>query len=728
MQPWDHDLETARTHHRAGRFHEAEVNYRRVLAGHPECAEAWRLLGLIAHEARRPEAAVELTERAVRLRPEEADYHNALGLALVQAGRLEEAQAAFREAVGRRSGFAAAYNNLGNACKLLGRPDEAEHALLHAVRCDPTDAALHLNLALFFEDIGRPADALVSLQVAARLAPDRADICRALGRICARLGRARESLDAYRRAAALNPNDAAVHNELGNLLQEMDRHDEARAAYRQALAADPAFAPAHSNLGYLLADEGRTDEARRHYAEALRLKPSPLLRIVADTMLSPIYRSRDEMPRVRERLVANLGRLDADRVRLDPTRDVLPTLFYLAYHGQNDRDVMAALARLTEGPRALTVTPGPRTGGDRIHIGFLSRNLKNHTIGRLMAGIIAGLDRRDFLVSVLSIGHFDDELGQRIRQSADRFVTVPTILAGALQTVAAQGLDVLFYPDVGMDPFTYTLAFTRLAPVQCVTWGHPMTTGVPALDYFLSSEALDTPDAQAHYTERLVRLPTHSVFYERVVPPVGPSPRAFFGLPEMAHVYACPQTLFKFHPDFDDLLGQILRADPEGVLVLVEGRYPTWRELLWERFGRTLPDVRDRVHFVARQSRDNYLRLLAACDVLLDPIHFGGGNSSYEGLGLGVPIVTLPSPFLRGRITYALYHKMNLLDAVVSSPTDYVRVAVELGMDAGRRQALAARIRAASMVLFEDAEAVRGLERFFRQAVADRTGRERPSR
>jgi predicted O-linked N-acetylglucosamine transferase (SPINDLY family) len=418
------------------------------------------------------------------------------------------------------------------------------------------------------------------------------------------------------------------------------------------------------------------------------------------------------MRTVRARLIDNLRRLEADGVRVDPTREVMPTLFYLAYQGQNDRDIHAALGRLTRGPRAVEVRPAPRSGA-RLHVGFLSRNLKNHTIGRLNAGLIAGLRRDRFLVTVFSVGAFDDEQGRRIRASADRYLVVPANPAEALRLVAGQGLDVLFYTDVGMDPFTYTLTFTRLAPVQCVTWGHPVTTGVPEMDYFVSSADLDTPDAQEHYTEKLARLRTLSVHYDRVTLPRALKGRAFFGLPEKAHVYACPQTLFKFHPDFDAILAEVLRRDPAGLLVLVEGKYPFWREFLEARFARAFPDVWERVRFVPRQSRDNYLNLLAVSDVMLDPLHFGGGNTSYEGFGLGVPIVTLPSAFLRGRITYAQYRKMGLLDGVVASPDEYVRLAVSLGTNRDYREEFRGRLREASDVLFEDGQAVRDLEEFF---------------
>src|SRR5208337_3284996 len=111
-------------------------------------------------------------------------------------------------------------------------------------------------------------------------------------------------------------------------------------------------------------------------------------------------------------------------------------------------------------------------------------------------------------VAVLSVGSFDDEVARFVRQHADRYLEVPPVLADARNLLAKQAFDVLFYTDVVMNPLVNTLAYSRLAPVQCVTWGHPETTALATMDYFLSSELFETEDADRHYTEKLVRLAT----------------------------------------------------------------------------------------------------------------------------------------------------------------------------------------------------------------------------
>jgi predicted O-linked N-acetylglucosamine transferase (SPINDLY family) len=160
--------------------------------------------------------------------------------------------------------------------------------------------------------------------------------------------------------------------------------------------------------------------------------------------------------------------------------------------------------------------------------------------------------------------------------------------------------------------------------------------------------------------------------------------------------------------------------------VLIEGRVPTWTRLLRDRFGRTIPEVIDRIRWLRPLPRPSFLALLATADVVLDPIRFGGGNSSYEALAVGTPVVTLPGELLRNRITRALYAKTGYLDLVVNSESEYVEKAVRLATDREYREAAAERIAQTSGCLFEDDGEVRDLEAFLSAAVGPLDTRLRP--
>jgi predicted O-linked N-acetylglucosamine transferase (SPINDLY family) len=196
--------------------------------------------------------------------------------------------------------------------------------------------------------------------------------------------------------------------------------------------------------------------------------------------------------------------------------------------------------------------------------------------------------------------------------------------------------------------------------------------------------------------------------------------REQFAIPADRHWYVCAQQLGKFHVDFDPVLGGILRGDANGIIVVTGDRFGHHADQLRQRFAAVLPDVAQRIHFLPRLDQLEYLSLLHHADVLLDPLHFGGVNSTYDGLSFGKPIVTLPSPYHRGRYTLGCYRKMDFLDCVAASPSEYVDLAVRLGTDRDYRQHVGTRLMAASDVLFEDPGAVSEHERLFFELICKR--------
>ena len=317
----------------------------------------------------------------------------------------------------------------------------------------------------------------------------------------------------------------------------------------------------------------------------------------------------------------------------------------------------------------------------------------------------------------------DDEMSRRIRAASDQSLAVPGDLDAARRAIGELELDVLFYQDIGMEPVTYFLAYSRLARVQCTSFGHPDTTGIAAMDYFVSSDLFEPANAAEHYSERLFPLRNVGTLAYYYRPQASVGERQDFGLPAHGYLYLCPQTLFKFHPDFDALLAGILRADPESRLVLIDDVSKHLRQRLQSRFAASMPDVAQRIVFLPRQSGEAFSRLVAACDVMLDTLHFNGMNTSLEAFAAGTPVVTLATELQRGRHTAGMYRRMQIDDAVALDAEDYVRIAVSLGRERDRRQALSRKILERSEVLFEDAHVVREFERFFREAVTEVRGR-----
>jgi predicted O-linked N-acetylglucosamine transferase (SPINDLY family) len=701
-------LELARLHAHAGRWDLCSQLCEAIMRVEPDQAEALHLAGVARHQQGDPRSALEFFRRAAAVQPNNAQYQTNLGAAYDALGSAEQAFACFRRALEIDPHMATAHYNMANIFR-QARPDEAEAAYRRALAEKPEFPAALLNLSTLLADQSRTAEALACLERALAIDADSPQVLNNLGILYRDLGRSADAEACYRRAIRRVPTFAEAHCNLGGLLKQREQIPAAEAAYREALRLKPDLFDALQGLAGLYKEHAHGTHAADCYRRALALRADPLVRFELATLLPAILDSAEQIGETRTRLAADLAQLAGDGVRLDFCKTTPHTLFYLAYQGLNDRPLHKLVASLVA-PRTDDATSSARRSGPRLRVGFVSKMLQDHTIGQLWQNMIAGLARDRFDVFLWS-PPTDDAVSQRIRARADHWTALLPRAALIRPQIADAALDVLVFPEVGMDPVVWALASTRLAPVQCVGWGHPVTTGFPTVDYFLSSRLMEPADADDHYTERLVRFDGFGLCIDR--PQLSaPAARADFGLPDDRRLYGCLQSLFKIHPDDDPLLAEVLRRDPGGELVLLEGTSPAWREALVRRLAASMPDVLPRVRFLPRQTSDNFLRLASLMDVMLDPLHFSGGRTSYEALALGVPVVTLPSGLLRGRITLGVYRAMGVDDCIVADKTRYVELALRIAGDADYRRDLGTKILAAADGFFNDRLAIREFELF----------------
>jgi predicted O-linked N-acetylglucosamine transferase (SPINDLY family) len=326
------------------------------------------------------------------------------------------------------------------------------------------------------------------------------------------------------------------------------------------------------------------------------------------------------------------------------------------------------------------------------------------TTGQL---ILRLAERTDLDVTLIAIQSQDVPVAIPIEEHGGKLarITEQVLFPQIRAQVAALCLDVLVYTDIGMNPVTTFLGYTRLARVQCALGGHPDTTGIPNMDYFLSQAIMEPPQAQEHYTETLIPLEHGGLIFERPVWAASGKCREDFGLPTDDRLYFCPMMLQKIHPDFDDIAKGILARDPKARIIFPRSEMWSgrWTELLEQRFDAVFPPgQRNRIGFVPWQnSTGDFVALLQCMDAVLDSVHFGAGSTTLVAIAAGVPIVTVPGEFLRGRVVAGYYKLLGTTDTVATSTADYVEKAVRLANDAAWRKELGDQMRERGSVLFD---------------------------
>ena len=600
----------------------------------------------VSMDALQPELALQLAARAVELVPANAVGHYKQAVAHQALWRLAEAEAGYRKALALDASLGKAFNNLG--CLYLMRDDHpaATEAFRQAIAADPTLAQPHSNLGL--QLLASPM--------------------------------AEQALDCFRRAIAIDPSHVDANLHLQQCLLSMGRNDEAAESYRHARAVDL---------------QGK-------------------LELPLALILPEIMESREAIDQAREQMGMRLALLESAAPRIaDPISAVPQSYwFFLAYHGLDDRSLVKRIANFFQRAcpslayRAAHCDKPVRPQADaRLRIGFVSSYLKDHTIGKMWMGVIAHLPRDLFEVYVFVPERPPDYVSRYLENRVTASVTLAPSLEDAREQIAGFTLDILLYPDIGMDVFTYFLAFSRLAPMQCTSWGHPMTSGIPAIDYFVSHADGELQGSERYYSEKLLRLPAGDAltYYFRPDTKGLEKTRQHFGLGDSETIYFCPQALFKLHPDQDAVFRDILVSDPNGVLVFLDGGKPLLKQGLLRRMQRVMPGELSRVRFLPPQPYRDFLNLIKVSDVVLDTFVFGGGNTSLEIFAVGRPVVTLPSDQLRGRITLTCCRRMGMEELVAADADDYRAKAVRLGTDRHYRERVEARIAERAHLLFEDA-------------------------
>ena len=646
-----------------------------------------------AHEAQNDLAlAIVDLDGALALDPTQARIWNELGILCADAGQADRAIDAFGHATRADAGYARAWNNLGNALRSGGRLGDAIAAVERAVAADPKYALAWANLGTLRREAGDDHGAEPALRRALELDGRQRGAAMTLGGLLRERSELVAAAALFAKAAELDPRDANACLQLGGTRSERDDLADARAAYQEAERRDPRMLRAllgHSLTLPMVPDStSAANAARASFTEGLSLLESQMPSRAAG-MAS-------------ERLI--------DELRWSN--------FLLAYQGEDDRPLQARYGAMVDGllrrgaAEWMRPLPSPARGG-RVKVGFVSTFLREGTAGRYFEHWITDLPRETFEVFVYHLLPDKDALAQRIEARADQFRHCawwrPSQLAPRIR---ADALDAIVYPELGMGAIPFALAALRLAPLQCAGWGHPVTTGLPSIDVYLSSEVMEPPDGASHYTEKLVTLPGIGTRYGASPIPADAT-REAFGLPRGVPLLLCPQSLFKIHPDNDALFARVLAAVPAAVLVGFEGRDPQLSSRFRARLARAGIDER-RLHLVRPLPHADYLRVNTLCDVMLDTLHWSGGNTSLDALACGLPIVTLPGRFMRGRQSMGMLALMGLTDLIARDVDEYVRIVGAVCDDAAYRQSLSQRIRAAHDRVFDTSAPVSAFAQFLR--------------
>ncbi|MBK1642766.1 glycosyltransferase [Chromatium okenii] len=704
----------ALSHHRAGRLDVAESLYRAILALNADHADAHHNLGIIEFQSQRIASGLTHLRRAVGLAPKIGGYWISLADSLVIAEQFDEAHLILEQL--KKTGQKLIVKKVSDRIKkssnrLLAKEEicqvmpykskkqiedlfrkgqffEAESLARHLVEQYPKDSFSWKALGTILFKRRLFEDALEALSKAVNLTADDAELLNNLGNTLQHLNRPDEALFCYRRSLELNPDYAVVHSSIATTLSSLGFKNEAIDSHRRALALDPNLVDSLNALGVVLKETGRLDEALKYLRKSLELNPQ-----YAEGY-NNLGTALQELGKIDEAIFAYR---QAFQLNADLTVGYSNLLFALNYHPDKPaEEVFTEYQKFDKNVgdqgRVFWFKHSNNPDPNRcLRIGYVSPDFRSHSTRYFLEPLLAHHDQSDIEVIAYAELKVEDDVTARYRQHVDHWVTTRGLSDASLtKQIRADGIDILVDLAGQTADNRLTVFARRPAPIAVSWLGYGYTTGLSAIDYFLTDDIMAPIGSEHLFAETPWRIAVPSMVYR---------PNMNMGnvssLPALGSGIITFGTLtrgIRINHHVVRVWSTILQRLPKSRLMIQSGTFTTqsMQNLIIEQFS---------AYGIAPERLDVGCRT-PSCDVLrdtdisLDCFPHNSGTTLIESLYMGVPFITLAARPSVGRIGSTILHGAGHPEWIAHDEEDYIEKAIALASDLPRLAAIRASLRA----------------------------------
>lgn len=713
-------MQTALQFFQQGQWAQAENLYRQILQQHADNAEALNLLGVCRAQQGDDAQALHYVQQAVQKAPKDADYQNNLGNVYLQQERFVEAQECFVKALKSRSKFATAQMNLGVALKKQKKLDEAVKALRKAVKLNPKYAKAWYTLGAVYLEQKQLPTAKTALQKALQLEPKNADALTALGSWY----QAKQDFDSaikyHQKALKVRPDFIEAYKNLGVTYRQAEQYQEAVKTYQQALEIKPE-AELACKVGVLFSEKLYEKTAALEYFK---------LTLQLDDSYADAYNGIAAIQVLRGEITAALANFRQART-LDSDNHVgwLNEAFTRNYIAEEPLELWQANQPFSQHYPSETfpqrLKPQHCANQQRLRIGYLSHDFRDHSVAYFMQSIFAQHDKEKFEIFVYHRSETQDAMSDRLRDSVEHWHSCSTWTdAQCVQQIRQDRIDILL--DLGgyTNRDLIALFTQKPAPLQIAYLGYPGTTRLSCMDYRLVDTATEPPDyAQQYSSEPLLYLP-HSYFCYQPPSlienlPVTPPPVLHKGF----ITFGSFNNVAKMSDTTVATWAAILQQVTDARLLLKT-------KIFSDAATQTLFQTRFAQHGIAAErlifkgvvvDKTEHFALYGDIDIALDTYPYNGATTTCEALWMGVPVLSRCGKTHPSRMGLSILSSVGLADLVSQNAEDFIQNAVALAQDPARLSDLRSRIREQMQAspLMQPAPFTRHLEALYQQAWAD---------
>ena len=673
----------------------------------PGRALAWYKRGNLLKDAGRAQDAVADYDRAIALDPNYAYALCNRGVVLASLGRLDAALESYDRAIAVAPGDVIALFARADLLRELKRIEEALASYNHILTIQPDHLQSYCNRGVLLTELERYTEARADFDRALALSTNVADVYFGRGRLLQRQQQFEEALADYQRAALLDPSSAVKYHAQGEVFEALDRLQDAMASYDAALGRQPDYADAHMGRASVLVKVRRHMEAIHAYERALEFKPDTPFAIGLLQYARMLGCDWDGLDAGLERIAAGIRR--GERAAIPFTLLAMFDDASLQYEGTR------IYVQTPEPPKSSLPPLAPRPPSDKLRIGYFSCDFREHPVAMLTSELFESHDRSRFEITAFSLS-FDDSSAarERLKKAFDRFIDVRHIKSDRDLALLAREHGI----DIAVDLAGHTqggrmgVFCQRAAPVQAAWLGFAGTTGADYFDYLIGDRTVIPVEHQPYYSEKIVYLP-HCYLPNDSTRAIAECPtREQVGLPAQGFVFCSFNNSYKFTPAVFSSWMRILKRVEGSVLWLAQNNEPNVVKNLPREAENRGIDPR-RIIFAGRTpGLPEHLARLQLADLFLDTLPYNAHSTAIDALWAGLPILTHLGNSFAGRVAASLLRAIELPELVTTGIQEYEELAVELGTNPARLDAIKQRLarNRLSTPLFDSRSFVRKLE------------------
>ena len=654
----DSEFHLGTLYHYRKDYEQAIAHLKRSIELDDSLPEVWNNLGNSYMESGEEAKAEEAFARALELNPRFAHVHNNLGKLFRSRRDIAEAERQYRMCLEIDPESTVAASNLGTLLVERGEYDEARKWFDRVLELEP-GYAVYNGLGLLYQSLNDHKQAMQYLEKALELEPESAEVMNNLAISYHSLGRYQDAVQTYNKIFDIKPDQSEVYLNLANMLLSLSHYDEAVVVFRKALQINADNRGVYPYLAHALMHQCSWDNLQRVTQYIIKNTEEELENGWGVCATPFGLLSLPTTVDLRARVTNNVVEKIEDQVRA--TREANP----FAY---------------------------PQSRGAKLKVGFVSPDLRSHSVALLFNGIVKNYDRARFEFHGYMVAAYDrDDMTEYFRREMDFFTDLATTtLVDAARKINDDGIHVLV--DLaghtrGAWPQLFAL---HPAAVQASAIGYASTVGGSLMDYLITDETLWPEDEQQYCSEKLMYLPHTSM-------PGSPRDisehrfsRTEMGLPEDGIVFVNCNGHYKFDPETYGTWMRILKRVPGSVLWLMSGSKTSRENLLREAENRGVSA--DRIVFADNLMTPFHLSRLRLADIALDCFYHVGGATTLDALWAGVPVVVAHGDNVSNRTGRNLLEVCEMPELIGPTIRDVEKIAVDLALDPEKLAAVRAKL------------------------------------